>query len=113
MVPCRGPHNRARGPKVSSGTSRWRREERPRFAVWGGRMNLRKAGGTAAQAALQASSYRGMHTTPRRDSLMVKRWLKRASETITRKAGNSNSGEDLTALHGGASTWNTADSTRI
>jgi hypothetical protein len=33
-------------------------------------MNLLKAGGTAAQAALQASSYRGMHTTQRRDSLM-------------------------------------------
>jgi hypothetical protein len=61
-------------------------------------MNLLKAGGTAAQAAFQASSYRGMHTTPRRDSLMVKRWLKRASETITRKAGNSNSGKDLTAF---------------
>ena len=44
-------------------------KERPRFAVWGGRMNLRKAGGTAAQAALQASSCRGMHTTRRRDSL--------------------------------------------
>ena len=52
-------------------------------------MNLLKAGGTAAQAALQASSCRGMHTTQRRDSLMVKRWLKRASETITYKAGNS------------------------
>jgi hypothetical protein len=33
-------------------------------------MNLLKAGGTAAQAALQASSCRGMHTTQRRDSLM-------------------------------------------
>jgi hypothetical protein len=53
-------------------------------------MNLLKAGGTAAETALQASSCRGMHTTQRRDSLMVKRWLKRASETITDKAGNSN-----------------------
>ena len=53
-------------------------------------MNLLKAGGTAVQAALQASSCRGMHTTQRRDSLRVKRWLKRASETITHKAGNSN-----------------------
>ena len=60
-------------------------------------MNLRKAGGTAVQAALQASSCRGMHTTRRRDSLMVKRWLKRASETITNKAGNTNSQEILQA----------------
>ena len=45
-------------------------KERPRFAVWGGRMNLLEAGGTAAQATFQASSYRGMHTTQRRDSLM-------------------------------------------
>ena len=63
-------------------------------------MNLLKAGGTAAQAVLQASSCRGMHTTPRRDSLMVKRWLKRASETITHKAGNSSSVKDLTAFSG-------------
>jgi hypothetical protein len=50
-------------------------------------MNLRRAGGTAAQAALQASSDRGMHTTQRRDSLMVKRWLKRASEPSRAKQG--------------------------
>jgi len=50
-------------------------------------MNLLKAGGTAAQAALQASSYRGMHTTQRRDSLMVKRWLKRAPEPSRAKQG--------------------------
>src|SRR6476620_3709611 len=50
-------------------------------------MNLRRAGGTAAQAALQASSYRGMHTTQRRDSRRVKRWLKRASEPSRAKQG--------------------------
>ena len=58
-------------------------------------MNLRKAGGTAAQAALQASSYRGMHTTPRRDSLMVKRWLKRASEPSRAKQGTQTPGKIL------------------
>jgi len=58
-------------------------------------MNLLKAGGTAAQAALQASSYRGMHTTPRRDSLMVKRWLKRASEPSRAKQGTQTPGKIL------------------
>src|SRR5947207_10214564 len=58
-------------------------------------MNLRKAGGTAAQAALQASSYRGMHTTQRRDSLMVKRWLKRAPEPSRAKQGTQTPGEIL------------------
>src|SRR5512145_2260129 len=58
-------------------------------------MNLRKAGGTAAQAALQASSRRGMHTTRRRDSLMVKRWLKRASEPSRAKQGTQTPERDL------------------
>src|SRR5688500_12234802 len=79
-----------RNPASRAGRSAWvkkKRKKGPRFAVWGGRMNLRRAGGTAAQAALQASSYRGMHTTQRRDSLRVKRWLKRASEPSRAKQG--------------------------
>ena len=66
-------------------------------------MNLLKAGGTAAQAALQASSYRGMHTTPRRDSLMVKRWLKRASEPSRAKQGTQTPGRILQHFEGIAS----------
>ena len=78
MAASRGfPEPEPRGPEG----------KKPRFAVWGGRMNLLKAGGTAAQAVLQASSCRGMHTTPRRDSLMVKRWLKRAPEPSRTKQG--------------------------
>ena len=46
-----------------------------------------RAGGTAAQAALQASSCRGMHTTQRRDSLGLEHWLKRASEPSRAKQG--------------------------
>jgi hypothetical protein len=71
-------------------------------------MNLHQAGGTAAQAALQASSRRGMHTTRRRDSLMVKRWLKRASEPSRAKQGTQTpecdlrrSAWDRQALRGG------------
>jgi hypothetical protein len=67
-------------------------------------MNLRKAGGTAAQAALQASSYRGMHTTPRRDSLMVKRWLKRAPEPSRTKQGTQTPEKILQHSEGAAST---------
>src|SRR5215831_14466512 len=78
-----GPAARRSARERSGGEEK----ERPRFAVWGGRMNLLKAGGTAAQTAFQASSNRGMHTTPRRDSLMVKRWLKRASEPSRTKQG--------------------------
>ena len=74
--------------------------KRPRFAVWGGRMNLRRAGGTAAQAALQASSYRGMHTTQRRDSLRVKHWLKRASEPSRTKQGAQTPGTILLQARG-------------
>ena len=52
-------------------------------------MNLRKAGGTATQAALQASSYRGMHTTQRRDSLRDETLAQTSLRAITNKAGRS------------------------
>jgi hypothetical protein len=52
-------------------------------------MNLRKAGGTATQAALQASSYRGVHTTQRRDSLRDETLAQTSLRAITHKAGRS------------------------
>ena len=64
--PCRNPSVRApRGPGRGSGAESpavtedgGEAEERPRFAVWGGRMNLPEAGGTAMSTARQASSQR-------------------------------------------------------
>src|ERR671922_2402743 len=48
---------------------RWERE-RPRFAVWGARMNLRKAGGTAVcQPRFRLPRNRGVHTARPRGSL--------------------------------------------
>src|SRR5688500_8402467 len=53
---------------------------KPRFAVWGGRMNLRKQVEPLLSAALQASSEqrRAQRATSR--LTWVKRWLRRASE---------------------------------
>src|SRR5688500_19847611 len=53
---------------------------KPRFAVWGGRMNLRKQVEPLLSAALQASSEqrRAQRATSR--LAWVKRWLRRASE---------------------------------
>jgi hypothetical protein len=50
-------------------------------------MNLRKQVEPLGDAALQASSNRGMHTTRPSRLTWVKRWLKRAYR-ITRKAGS-------------------------
>jgi hypothetical protein len=76
---------------------RWSREKRTPLCRVERSMDLREAGGTATQAALQASSSRGMHTTRRRDSLRMKRWPKRASEPSRTKQGAQNSWIDLTS----------------
>ena len=54
--------------------------EKPRFAVWGGRMNLRQQVEPLLSAALQASSIQrhAQHTASRFAWLL--RWLRRASE---------------------------------
>jgi hypothetical protein len=62
-------------------------QERPRFAVWGGRMNLRVQVEPLVTTALQASSNRGMHTARHRSSLKVKHWLNRTLNSITNKTG--------------------------
>src|SRR2546428_13965088 len=47
-----------------------REQERPRFAVWGARMNLRKAGGTAVcQPRFRLPRNRGVHNARPRGSL--------------------------------------------
>ena len=63
-------------------------------------MNLRKQVESLGDAALQASSNRGMHTTRPSQLTWVKRWLKRAYR-ITRKAGSSNRHGNLTAYWAG------------
>src|SRR5687768_2687855 len=75
----------ARSPREETVVSR--KKQKPRFAVWGGRMNLRKQVEPLLSAALQASSVQrhAQRTTPR--LTLMKRWLRRASETITSKAG--------------------------
>src|SRR5215217_1854344 len=57
--------------------------QKPRFAVWGGRMNLRKQVEPLLSAALQASSEQrhAQHATSRLAWLLHR--LRRASETIT------------------------------
>ena len=89
--------------EVSGGVPRGQREgsrkEWPPLCRVGRSDEPARAGGTAAQVALQASSCRGMHTTQRRDSLGVRTSAQTSLRTITRKAGNLNSWRSL--LH----TW--------
>lgn len=61
--------------------------EKPRFAVWGGRMNLQKAGGTAVRAVLQASSQQRHAHRPAVAILLVYCWLKRAPDPSRAKQG--------------------------
>src|SRR3982750_1354411 len=74
--------SRAEGVPIKSARSPGRGEvkERAPLCRVGRSDEPARAGGTAAQAAFQASSCRGMHTTRRRDSLGLKHRLKRASE---------------------------------
>ena len=57
-----------------------RRRERPRFAVWGGRMNLRKQVEPLFESRPQASSQRRHAHGAASRFAWVKRWLKRTSE---------------------------------
>ena len=65
---------------------RVRRIRDPRFAVWGGRLNLHSRW-SHSEPRFRLPHHGGMHTTRRRGSLVVKHWLKRRSEPITHKAG--------------------------
>src|SRR5262249_43210472 len=64
--------------------------ERPRFAVWGARMNLRKAGGTAVcQPRFRLPRNRGVHNARPRGSLECNVGSAELPN-ITSKAGNVN-----------------------